>query len=105
MADLRYVNDTADAVAKAAYAKKAAMGVTNPKAVAAMQMSEAEGDNAVKPPAAVTGTPAMSTEGVKFTKGFTPGEKVAQRAALLQKLKDLDAADAKNAAANQTGAQ
>lgn len=95
MADMKFVNDTADSVAKAAYAKKAALGVTNPGAVAKLQMDEAEGDNPVPPPAAATApmingaAPAASIPGVKFTKGFSPAEKAAQKQALMNKLKEL----------------
>lgn len=95
MPDLKPLDDikTYRSVADEAYARKAAKGVTNPRAVTAARMDEAENGSPV--PVPPPNSPASVIPGVKFTKGFTPDEKAAQAKALALKLKARDAEDAK----------
>ena len=76
----------------AAYAKRMAQGVQNPKAVLAARESEAENTQAAPP----QNSPASAIPGVKFTRGFTSEERAAQKRALAKKLAERDAEDAKD---------
>lgn len=89
MPDLAPLDDikTYRSVADEAYARKAAKGVTNPKAVAAMREAEANGTDVSQVPVPPANSPASAIPGVKFTKGFTPEERAAQQKALALKLK------------------
>ena len=92
MATLSPLDDTKTyrTVADAAYARKTANGVRNPKAVLTDQEEEAMGPDG-KPAAQAAAVAASSP--IKFTKGFSPAEKAAQRKALIEKIKSLDAAE------------
>lgn len=76
----------------AAYAKRMAQGVQNPKAVLEARMQDAE-SNQVAPP---QNSPASAIPGVKFTRGFTSEERAAQKRALAKKLAERDAEDSKD---------
>lgn len=91
------LNDPATykAMADAAYAKRSAQGVQNPKAVLAGQEAAAMGDNPnPSAPSAVQGPGGMSQAQFSGYANAKPMDKAAMKQGLLKKLQDMHDSDA-----------
>lgn len=91
--DIKTYRETADT----AYARKANNGVVNPKRALAEREAEAMGETAKDPkaPVAKAGIAIPEANAPAFVKSFSPKERASQKAALLKKLQEMDAQDAK----------